>query len=40
MSKFGVMFGVRATTDIFEEMRKVRDMGCECCQISMWNPAM
>ena len=40
MSKFGVLFAVRATTDIFEEMRKVREIGCECCQITMWNPAM
>ena len=40
MNKLGVLFPVRVGTDIFEEIRKVREIGCECCQITRWNTAL
>ena len=27
-------------TDIFDEMKKVRDIGCECCQITIWDTSL
>jgi sugar phosphate isomerase/epimerase len=40
MNKIGVLIGLRPNTDIFEEMKKVHDMGCECCQINIWNTSL
>ena len=40
MKKIGVLFALRQQTDIFEEMKKVRDVGCECCQVNVWNTAL
>ena len=36
MNKLGVLFKLRADSDIFEEMKKVRDIGCDCCQLTVW----
>ena len=40
MNKIGVLIVMRPDTDIDGEMKKVRDIGCECCQITMWNPEL
>ena len=40
MKKIGVLFALRQQSDIFEEMKKVRDVGCECCQVNVWNTAL
>lgn len=40
MNKIGVLIVMRPDTDIESEMKKVRDIGCECCQITMWNPEL
>ena len=40
MNKIGVLIVMRQTTDIFVEMKKVKDMGCECCQISVWDTSL
>lgn len=37
MNKLGVMIGLNPETDIFAEMKKARDIGCTCCQLSVWN---
>lgn len=37
MSKFGVMLPLRSDMDIREEFKKIRDIGCSCCQIAIWN---
>ena len=39
MNKIGVLIVFRDGTDIFSEMKKVKDMGCECCQVNIWNTA-
>ena len=40
MNKIGVMINFKATTDARAEMKKIREIGCECCQISVWNTAL
>jgi sugar phosphate isomerase/epimerase len=40
MNKLGVMFHLRKDTDIFAEMKKVRDIGCECCQVAVWDMSL
>ena len=40
MNKIGVLIVMRPDTDIDAEMKKVRDIGCECCQITIWNPEL
>ncbi|MBQ9761018.1 MAG: sugar phosphate isomerase/epimerase [Clostridia bacterium] len=37
MNKLGVMLRLYPDTDIFEEMKKVHDIGCDCCQIAVWD---
>ena len=39
MNKIGVLIVFRDGTDVFSEMKKVKDMGCECCQVNIWNTA-
>lgn len=39
MQKIGVLISLRQDTDIRAEMKKVRDLGGECCQITVWNTA-
>lgn len=39
MNKIGVLISLREGTDMMAEMKKVRDMGCDCCQITVWNTA-
>ncbi len=40
MNKLGVMIVLTEDTDIFAEMEKAKDIGCECCQLNVWNPAL
>ncbi len=40
MNKIGVLIVMRNDTDIFDEMKKVRDIGCECCQITIWDTSL
>ena len=40
MNKIGVLIPMRKDTDIFTEMKRVRDIGCNCCQITMWDPTL
>lgn len=37
MSKLGVVINMKKEKDIFEEMNKVKSMGFECCQITIWD---
>ena len=39
MNKLGVLIALRTETDIREEMRKAKEIGCECCQLTVWNMA-
>ena len=40
MNKIGVLIVMRRDTDISLEMKKVKDVGCDCCQITMWDPSL
>ena len=40
MNKIGAIIVVRRDTDIFLEMKKVKDVGCECCQINIWDSSL
>lgn len=40
MNKLGVLIVLKKETDIFIEMKKARDIGCECCQLSVWDPTL
>ena len=40
MNKIGVLIVLRPETDVFAEFKKIKDMGCECCQINVWNTAL
>ena len=37
MSKIGVLFKLKPDADIFEEMKKVKDTGFDCCQLTVWD---
>lgn len=36
--QIGVMIGFRDNTDIHRELEKVKELGLQSCQISIWNP--
>ena len=40
MSKIGVLIVLRPDTDIDAEFKKVKDFGCECCQVSVWDTSL
>lgn len=40
MNKLGVMIVLNENTDVMAEMKKAKDIGCECCQLSVWNMAL
>ena len=40
MNKIGVLISLRPDTDIFAEMKQAKDIGCECCQITVWDMAL
>ena len=37
MNKIGALITLGEGRDIFAEMRRLRDIGCECCQINVWD---
>ena len=39
MNKLGALIGVGPDTDVREEMKKLKEVGCECCQINIWTTA-
>jgi len=40
MNKLGVLIGLRAATDIAAEFKKVSELGCECCQLNIWDTTL
>ncbi|MBO5270965.1 MAG: sugar phosphate isomerase/epimerase [Clostridia bacterium] len=40
MNKIGVLIGLRADTDIFAEFKKAKELGCECCQLTVWDMSL
>ena len=40
MNKLGVLISLRPETDISLEMRKAREIGCECCQLTVWDMSL
>ena len=40
MNKIGALLPVRPETDIDAEFKKMRDIGCECCQITVWDMSL
>lgn len=40
MNKIGVLIVLRHDTDIEAEIKKVKDFGCECCQINVWDTSL
>ena len=40
MNKIGVIISLRADTDVFDEFKRAHDIGCECCQITVWDMSL
>lgn len=40
MSKIGALIPLRPETDVDVEFRKMRDIGCECCQVTVWEMSL
>lgn len=40
MNKLGVLIALNPDTDIAAEMQKAHDIGCACCQLNVWDPAV
>jgi sugar phosphate isomerase/epimerase len=40
MNKIGVVIVLRKDTDIGAEIKKAKDLGCECCQINVWDTSL
>ena len=40
MNKIGVLLSLRRETDIPAEFEKIKDLGCRCCQISVWDTSL
>ena len=40
MNKLGVLVSLSKKRDIFEELKKAKDIGCECCQITVWDMSL
>ncbi len=37
MSKLGAMIRLYKDSDVFDQMKKLHDIGCGCCQIAVWD---
>ena len=37
MNKIGALILVYSNTDIFEQMKRLHEVGCECCQVTVWD---
>lgn len=40
MNKIGALINLNREKDIKEQMKKLRDIGCECCQITIWDMSL
>ena len=40
MNKIGALINLKEDTDIGEKMQKLREIGCECCQITVWDTTL
>ena len=40
MNKIGALIHLKEDTDIREKMQKLCEIGCECCQITVWDTAL
>ena len=40
MNKIGALFLLQKETDPREQMKRLRDVGCECCQLSVWDMSL
>ena len=40
MRKLGALITLRAEMNVDAEFQKVRDLGCECCQLTVWDMAL
>ena len=40
MNKIGALITLKRDKDIKEEMKKLSDIGCECCQITIWDMSL
>ena len=40
MNKIGALIVIKKDKDVFEQMKTLGSIGCECCQLSMWDISM
>ena len=40
MNKIGVLIVLRPDTDVAAEFRKAKEIGCECCQVTVWDTSL
>ena len=40
MNKIGIIIFVGANTDVSAEFKKAKELGCECCQINIWDSTL
>ncbi len=40
MNKIGALITLTEKTDIDAELKKAKDIGCECCQLTVWNTSL
>jgi sugar phosphate isomerase/epimerase len=40
MNQIGVLITFHRGVDVLAEMQKVRDMGCRCCQLVIWDTSL
>lgn len=40
MNKIGALIQLKKDKSIFDDMRKLKEIGCECCQINVWDTSL
>ena len=40
MNKIGALFLLKKDTDPYAQMERLRDAGCECCQVNVWDTSL
>ena len=40
MNKIGAIFALKAGVDARESMRRLAEIGCECCQVNVWDTSL
>ncbi len=40
MNKIGALFLLKKETNPFEQMKRLHDVGCECCQVNVWDMSL